>query len=63
MARMSDLDCSLFELELGLAELEIYQHVSVRTNIRWRGQEREGGAIDLEALEPEAWKTYFRYCI
>jgi len=62
-AGMSDLDFSLFELDLGLAKLEIYQHASVQTNIHWRGQECEGGAIDLEALDPEAWKTYFRYCI
>jgi len=57
---MSDLDLAMFEFELGLAELDLYQHTLVRTNVRWRGQEREGGPIDLEELEPEAWKTYFR---
>jgi len=57
---MSNLDLAMFEFELGLAELDLYQHTLVRTNVRWRGQEREGGPIDLEELEPEAWKTYFR---
>ena len=57
---MSDLDLTLFEFELGLAELKLYQHALVHNNARWRGQEREGGRIDLEELEPEAWKTYFR---
>lgn len=57
---MSNLDLGLFELELGLLQLSLYQHASIQTNARWRGQEREGGQIDLEEQEPESWKTYFR---
>jgi len=57
---MSDLDLRLFEFELGLLQVSLYQHASVRTNARGRGQEWEGGQIDLEELEPESWKTYFR---
>ena len=57
---MSDLDIGLFEFELGLLQLRLYQHASIHTNARWREQEREGGQIDLEELEPESWKTYFR---
>jgi len=59
---MSTLDFAMFEFELGLAELDLYQHTLVHTNERWRRKEREGGPIDLEELEPESWKTYFRYC-
>jgi len=58
---MSTLDFAMFEFELGLAELDLYQHTLVRTNVRWRGQEREGGPIYLEELDPQCWKTYFRY--
>lgn len=29
---MSDLDLGLFELELGLLQLSLYQHASIRTN-------------------------------
>ena len=57
---MSDLDLGLFELELGLLQLSLYWHASICTNTRWRGQEWEGEQIDLEELEPESWKTYFR---
>jgi len=40
--KMSNLDLAMFEFELGLAELDLYQHTLVWTNVRWRGQEREG---------------------
>ena len=49
------------EFEVGLAKLEVYKRASWRSNTRWRGQERIGGRIDLDELEPEAWRTYFRY--
>lgn len=30
-------------------------------NWKKRGQKREGGRIILDELEPDSWKTYFRY--
>ena len=30
------------------------------TNQRWRGQMRAGGKMDLDELDDESWKAYFR---
>lgn len=46
---------------IGMAELEVLASASVQDNTRWRGQQQEGGPIDLDTLDGEAWKTYFRF--
>jgi hypothetical protein len=58
---MEHILVDFLEFEVGLAKLEVFKRAAWRNNTRWRGQERNGGRIDLEELEPEAWRTYFRY--
>jgi hypothetical protein len=59
---MSYLEDLYLEFFIGLAELEVLQNaVEMKGNNtkRW-GQQREGEPIDLETLQGEEWKTYFR---
>ncbi|KAH0606104.1 uncharacterized protein H6S33_003765 [Morchella sextelata] len=50
-----------FEILTRIAELEVLAKASEQSNTRWRGQQRHGGPIDLDILEGDAWKTYFRF--
>lgn len=45
----------------GIEELEYFANLLRHDNTRWRGQQREGGCIDLESIEGDAWLTYFRF--
>lgn len=58
---MADLEDMYMEFAVGVAELEVLAQAARVDNTRWRGQGRAGGAIDLDAIEGDAWKTYFRY--
>lgn len=58
---MADIEALYFEFLEGVAELEVFAAAVRHDNIRWRGQQREGGPIDLNSLEEESWRTYFRY--
>lgn len=57
---MADLDPMYLEFIEGVAELRVLAAAVRHDNIRWRGQQREDGPIELDSLEEEAWRTYFR---
>lgn len=44
-----------------IAEIEVLGRALVENNSRGRGQQRDGGLINPNSLEGEAWKTYFRF--
>lgn len=50
-----------FEIITRIAELEVLAGASEKNNTRWRGQQRYGWSIDLDILEGDVWKTYFRF--
>lgn len=47
--------------QMQIAELEVIERALVEDNSRWRGQQHDGGQIDLNSLEEKAWNTYFRF--
>jgi hypothetical protein len=58
---MAALEAAYLEFLAGIAELEALAVVARNDNTRWRGQERQGGIIDLDIIEGDAWPIYFRF--
>lgn len=61
LSTMPEPEGIYFEILTRIAELEVLAKASEQNNTRWRGQQRHGGPIDLDILEGDAWKTYFRF--
>ena len=45
------------DLQQDVIQVEIE---ALEEKVRWKGQLREEGELDLNDLQPESWKSYFR---